>query len=224
MPEGSKPMGAVASPDGKRIYVSNGRGGTVSVIDVAIRLGHRVACRWEAALGHRAHAGRPEALHGQRAVQRRQRGGHRPAHRDEEDPGRQDPVGRGARAGAVTRALGAAGAARAAARGRARRPGPEALAVDAGRAGGVRALWSASVAAGPSGWPAWRAWWTGTRSGSPGSSPWRPAPIPWPCRRRPRSRPAARPRGRERCTPTSRSTADQRALRPVLRRGPRASC
>jgi len=27
-------MGSAASPDGKRIYVSNGRGGTVSVIDV----------------------------------------------------------------------------------------------------------------------------------------------------------------------------------------------
>ena len=35
MPKGSKTMGSAASPDGKRIYVSNGRGGTVSVIDVA---------------------------------------------------------------------------------------------------------------------------------------------------------------------------------------------
>jgi YVTN family beta-propeller protein len=35
MPEGSKPMGVEAAPDGRRIFVSNGRGGTVSVIDVA---------------------------------------------------------------------------------------------------------------------------------------------------------------------------------------------
>jgi YVTN family beta-propeller protein len=28
-------MGTAVSPDGKRVYVSNGRGGTVSVIDVA---------------------------------------------------------------------------------------------------------------------------------------------------------------------------------------------
>ncbi len=28
-------MGSVTSPDGKRVYVSNGRGGTASVIDVA---------------------------------------------------------------------------------------------------------------------------------------------------------------------------------------------
>jgi YVTN family beta-propeller protein len=28
-------MGVVVSPDGRRLYVSNGRGGTVSVIDVA---------------------------------------------------------------------------------------------------------------------------------------------------------------------------------------------
>jgi YVTN family beta-propeller protein len=34
-PEGSKPMGVVVSPDDKRIYVSTGRGKTVSVVDAA---------------------------------------------------------------------------------------------------------------------------------------------------------------------------------------------
>ena len=35
MPPGSKPMDAEAAPDGKRIYISNGRGGTVVAIDPA---------------------------------------------------------------------------------------------------------------------------------------------------------------------------------------------
>ena len=35
MPEGSKPMGLAVAPDGQRVYVSNGRGGTLSVLDVA---------------------------------------------------------------------------------------------------------------------------------------------------------------------------------------------
>jgi YVTN family beta-propeller protein len=35
MPKDAKPMGSVASPDGKRVFISNGRGGTVGVIDVA---------------------------------------------------------------------------------------------------------------------------------------------------------------------------------------------
>lgn len=35
MPEGSKPMGIELSPDQQRLYVANGRGKTVSVIDVA---------------------------------------------------------------------------------------------------------------------------------------------------------------------------------------------
>ena len=35
MPEGSRPMGIAVTRDGKRVYVSNGRGGTVSVIDPA---------------------------------------------------------------------------------------------------------------------------------------------------------------------------------------------
>jgi YVTN family beta-propeller protein len=33
LPPGSRPMGVKVAPDGKRIYVSNGRGGTVSVLD-----------------------------------------------------------------------------------------------------------------------------------------------------------------------------------------------
>ena len=33
LPGGSKPVGVVVSPDGKRIYVANGRGNSVSVID-----------------------------------------------------------------------------------------------------------------------------------------------------------------------------------------------
>jgi YVTN family beta-propeller protein len=35
LPKDSKPMGVVVSPDGRRVYVANGRGGTVSVIDAA---------------------------------------------------------------------------------------------------------------------------------------------------------------------------------------------
>jgi YVTN family beta-propeller protein len=35
LPKDSKPMGVVVSPDDKRVYVANGRGGTVSVIDAA---------------------------------------------------------------------------------------------------------------------------------------------------------------------------------------------
>ena len=35
LPKDSKPMGVVVSPDAKRVYVANGRGGTVSVIDAA---------------------------------------------------------------------------------------------------------------------------------------------------------------------------------------------
>jgi YVTN family beta-propeller protein len=35
MPEGAKPMGVELSPDQKRLYVANGRGGSVSVVDVA---------------------------------------------------------------------------------------------------------------------------------------------------------------------------------------------
>jgi YVTN family beta-propeller protein len=33
LPKDSKPMGVVVSPDGGRVYVANGRGGTVSIID-----------------------------------------------------------------------------------------------------------------------------------------------------------------------------------------------
>ena len=44
MPEGSKPMSIVSAPDGKRLFVSNGRGGTVSAIDVAAsQVTHSVA-------------------------------------------------------------------------------------------------------------------------------------------------------------------------------------
>jgi YVTN family beta-propeller protein len=35
LPKDSKPMGVVVSPDDKRVFVANGRGGTVSVIDAA---------------------------------------------------------------------------------------------------------------------------------------------------------------------------------------------
>jgi YVTN family beta-propeller protein len=35
LPKDSKPMGVVVSHDGKRVFVANGRGGTVSIIDVA---------------------------------------------------------------------------------------------------------------------------------------------------------------------------------------------
>ena len=35
MPEGAKPMGVAVSPDQKRLYVANGRGKTVAVVDVA---------------------------------------------------------------------------------------------------------------------------------------------------------------------------------------------
>jgi YVTN family beta-propeller protein len=34
MPEGAKPMGVALSPDGKRLYVANGRAGTVSLVDL----------------------------------------------------------------------------------------------------------------------------------------------------------------------------------------------
>jgi YVTN family beta-propeller protein len=37
LPEGSRPMGLALSPDGRRLFVSNGRAGTVSAIDVASR-------------------------------------------------------------------------------------------------------------------------------------------------------------------------------------------
>ncbi len=37
MPSGPRPMGAVLSPDGRTLYVSTGRGGSVAVIDVATR-------------------------------------------------------------------------------------------------------------------------------------------------------------------------------------------
>jgi len=33
LPEGSRPMSVKVSPDGKRVYVSDGRAGTVSVLD-----------------------------------------------------------------------------------------------------------------------------------------------------------------------------------------------
>jgi YVTN family beta-propeller protein len=36
-PSAPRPMGAVLSPDGKTLYVSCGRGGSVAVIDVATR-------------------------------------------------------------------------------------------------------------------------------------------------------------------------------------------
>ena len=36
-PLGARPMGLSLSPDGKRLYVANGRGGTVSVVDTAAR-------------------------------------------------------------------------------------------------------------------------------------------------------------------------------------------
>jgi YVTN family beta-propeller protein len=35
LPKDSKPMGVVVSPDAKRVYVANGRGGTISMIDTA---------------------------------------------------------------------------------------------------------------------------------------------------------------------------------------------
>ncbi|HEY5241807.1 MAG TPA: hypothetical protein VIJ22_10090, partial [Polyangiaceae bacterium] len=37
MPSGPRPMGAVLSADGKQLYVTCGRGGSVAVIDVATR-------------------------------------------------------------------------------------------------------------------------------------------------------------------------------------------
>ena len=36
-PEGTKPMGVAISPDGERLFVANGRAGTVSVIDTKSR-------------------------------------------------------------------------------------------------------------------------------------------------------------------------------------------
>ena len=36
-PLGARPMGLQLSPDGKRLYVANGRGGTVSIVDTAAR-------------------------------------------------------------------------------------------------------------------------------------------------------------------------------------------
>jgi len=37
LPSGPRPMGAALSPDGKLLYVSCGRGGSVAIIDVATR-------------------------------------------------------------------------------------------------------------------------------------------------------------------------------------------
>ena len=55
--------------DGRRAYVSGGRTGSVSVVDlVAHRLAATIDKVGRAALGHRALAGWPDALHGERAV------------------------------------------------------------------------------------------------------------------------------------------------------------
>lgn len=54
LPSGSRPMGTVMTRDGRRLYVTNGRAGTVSVLDVAtlrVRATIRVGARpWGAAL------------------------------------------------------------------------------------------------------------------------------------------------------------------------------
>ena len=104
-PLGPRPMGAVLSPDGKQLYVSNGRGESIAVIDVAARKVARLidgvgARPWGIAVGADGKTG----LHRQRPVQRRV--GRRRRHRQggEADQGRRAAVGdRGRNALAATR-------------------------------------------------------------------------------------------------------------------------
>ncbi len=79
-PLGPRPMGAALSPDGKQLYVSNGRGESIAVIDVASRKLARLidgvgARPWGIARRRRRQA----RLHRQRPVERRlrRRRGHR---------------------------------------------------------------------------------------------------------------------------------------------------
>ena len=179
MPEGSKPMGVGAAPDGKRIYVSNGRGGTVSVIDPAT---DSVVAQREgraAAVGHRAHPRRREALRANGPSNDVSVVDAEGLTVEQDGAGGQAPVGRGARPGAVIRPLGRWRSWRAA-RGPGARAGPSAFAVDPGGPGRLHALWSASVAAQrrAGGLPGERRS-TATRCASPGSCRSTPAPIPW---------------------------------------------
>ena len=80
MPQGSKPMDSQVSPDGKaRLRLE--RTGRHGLGDRRRhRFGLRVGAGRAAAVGRRGDAGRTEALHRQRAVQRRERGRRGPPH------------------------------------------------------------------------------------------------------------------------------------------------
>ena len=97
LPKDSKPMGVVVSPDAKRVYVANGRGGTVSVIDAAtnavvstIPVGQRP---WGIALtpdGKKLYTANGPSNDVSVVDTEKHAGG-------EEDSGREDPLGSGHR-------------------------------------------------------------------------------------------------------------------------------
>ena len=92
--EGTKPMGLAITGDGKRVFVSTGRGKTVVVLDTAAGKVDGAFRSGRPALGHRAFARRKTAVHRERAVQRRFRGGRGDAHGAEKNQGRRQAVGR----------------------------------------------------------------------------------------------------------------------------------
>ena len=68
--DGIRPMGTVMAKDGKHLYVSTGRSKMVLTIDTATNKVAGIGRGRSAAVGHRAVAGRQDAVHGERAVGR----------------------------------------------------------------------------------------------------------------------------------------------------------
>ena len=91
--ENVKPMGSAVSPDGARVYITTGRGGTLVAIDtkgdtVVASLAGR-----EAPVGRRRQRRRQAHLHGERTVERRHRSRRGDLHRAAARAGRDDAVG-----------------------------------------------------------------------------------------------------------------------------------
>ena len=66
-----RPMGGAASPDGSQVFISTGRGKNVVVIDTGDQQAGGLHRGGRPPVGHRHVARRQDAVHGQRAVERR---------------------------------------------------------------------------------------------------------------------------------------------------------
>ena len=92
--ENARPMGAVAAPDGRFVYVTTGRGRNGRRHRHRHRQAGGVDRGGASALGHRHLRRRPDPLHRQRAVQRRLHRRRRDPRRHRTREGRRQPLGR----------------------------------------------------------------------------------------------------------------------------------